>query len=66
MQFYKGDCMELKTGKRYEWFVNNVDEKKKNGLFTGEFYKNGNAKLITRNGDEWSIPVTALMEFKKR
>jgi hypothetical protein len=50
----------LILGKRYEWYINNIDDRKKDGLFTGEFYKNGNAKLLTRNGEEWSIPVEDL------
>lgn len=50
----------LIPGKRYEWYTNNIDYKKKDGLFTGEFYKNGNAKLLARNGEEWSVPVEDL------
>ena len=53
-------CMELIAGKRYWWYINNVEDKKKDGLFTGEYYKNGNAKLLTCNGEEWSIPVRHL------
>lgn len=53
--------MTLTQGKRYEWYVNNVEDKKKSGLFTGEYYKNGNAKLLTRNGEEWSVPVKHLL-----
>lgn len=52
--------MELIIGKRYEWHINNVENKKKDGLFTGEYYKNGNAKLLTRSGEEWSVPVKDL------
>jgi hypothetical protein len=52
--------MELIAGKRYWWYINNAEDKKKDGLFTGEYYKNGNAKLLTRNGEEWSIPVKHL------
>ena len=26
--------MELIQGKRYEWYINNYEDKKKNGLFT--------------------------------
>lgn len=48
-------------GKRYEWHINNYENKKKDGLFTGEFDKaNGNAILLTRNGEEWSVPVKDL------
>ena len=53
--------MKLIPGKRYEWYINNVDNRKKNGLFTGEYdKKNGNALLMTRNGEMWSIPVKDL------
>ena len=48
-------------GKRYEWYINDYEEKKKSGLFTGEYDKaNGNAILLTRNGERWSIPVNHL------
>ena len=57
--------MKLIKGKRYEWYINNYEDKKKNGLFTGEYYKNGNAKLLTRNGEEWSIPVEDLKIVSK-
>lgn len=57
--------MELIIGKRYEWYINNYEDKKKNGLFTGEYYKNGNAKLLTRNGEEWSVPVKNLVKVKR-
>lgn len=53
--------MELIKGKRYEWYINNCENKKKDGLFTGEYDKaNGNAILLTRNGEEWSVPVEDL------
>lgn len=53
--------MKLIKGKRYEWYINNYENKKKNGLFIGEYDKaNGNAILLTRNGEEWSIPVEDL------
>lgn len=58
--------VELIKGKRYEWFINNIENKKKNGLFTGEYDEhNGNALLLTKNGEEWSVPVCDLMEFSK-
>jgi len=57
--------MTLIQGKRYEWCINNVEDKKKDGLFTGEYYKNGNAKLLTRNGEEWSVPVEHLQIKQK-
>ena len=53
--------MTLIQGKRYEWFINNYEDKKKDGLFTGEYDKtNGNAILLTRNGEKWSVPVKSL------
>lgn len=53
--------MELIQGKRYEWYINNYEDKKKNGLFTGEYDKsNGNAILLTRYGERWSVPVEDL------
>lgn len=53
--------MKLVKGKRYEWYINNYENKKKDGLFTGEYDKtNGNAILLTRNGEEWSVPVENL------
>lgn len=53
-------------GKRYEWYINNYDNRKKNGLFTGEYDKNnGNAILLTKNGETWSICVENLSVYKK-
>ena len=55
--------MKLIKGKRYKWLINNYENKKKDGLFTGEYDKaNGNAILLTRNGERWSIPVEDLTE----
>lgn len=51
---------KLIKGKRYEWYINNYDNRKKDGLFTGKYDENGNAILSTRNGDDWSIPVEHL------
>ncbi len=52
-------------GKRYEWYINNYDDRKKNGLFTGEYDKNnGNAILLTKNGETWSICVENLSVYK--
>lgn len=49
-------------GMRYEWYINNYGDKKKDGLFTGEYDKaNGNAILLTRNGERWSVPVEDLV-----
>lgn len=52
----------LQKGKRYEWFINNYEDKKKSGLFTGEYDEaNGNALLITKNGEIWSVPEDDLV-----
>ena len=52
----------LQKGKRYEWFINNYENKKKSGLFIGEYDKaNGNALLMTKNGEIWSIPEDDLV-----
>ena len=57
--------MILKKGKRYAWYINNYEHKKKDGLFTGTFNEaNGSAILMTKNGDAWSIPIKDLMEVK--
>lgn len=60
---------ELVKGKRYEWIVKTfrtIPRKHKNGLFTGEFDPtNGNALLITKNGEEWSVPSSDLKEYKQ-
>jgi len=55
----------IKTGKRYYWFINNYENKIKSGLFTGEYdINNGNAILLTKNGECWSIPQKDLLERK--
>ena len=55
--------MQITTGKRYTWYINNYENKTKSGLFTGEFDKNnGNALLITKEGETWSIPLKELIE----
>lgn len=55
--------MKLKMGKRYYWFINNYENKLKSGLFTGSFdKKNGNAILMTKTGETWSIPSKDLKE----
>ena len=56
----------LKTGKRYEWYINNYENKKKNGLFTGKYETNGNAILITKNGEQWSVPEEDLIIKNRR
>lgn len=66
--------MELIPGKRYEWCIyghinsNDIRNRKflRNGLFTGEYEKNGNAILTTREGEDWSIPVEVLRPYKKK
>lgn len=58
--------VKLIKGKRYEWFLNNVEDKKKNGLFTGNYdEKNGNALLLTKNGELWSVPAENLSQISK-
>lgn len=53
----------MKPGKRYWWYINNYENKIKSGLFTGEYNKkNGNAILLTKNGECWSIPERDLHE----
>ena len=47
----------LKAGKRYWFNVNNYEPGKvKSGLFTGKYSSNGNAILMSKNGETWSIP----------
>lgn len=59
--------MELKKGKRYAWYINNYENKMKNGLFTGDFDKNNNnSVLMTKNGEVWSIPIKDLIEVKNK
>ena len=56
----------LVPGKRYKWFINNFDSRMKDGLFTGEYDKNnGNALLITRYGDIWSVPEKDCITMKQ-
>lgn len=52
----------MKQGKRYWWYINNYENKVKSGLFTGEYNKNNNAILLTKNGECWSIPEKDLLE----
>ena len=48
-------------GKRYWFYIDNWTDRKKDGLFTGNFdLNNGNALLMSKNGDTWSIPVKDL------
>lgn len=49
-------------GKRYQFPLNNYDNRSKSGLFTGEYdKKNGNAILLTKSGERWSIPIHDLI-----
>lgn len=57
--------MRITKGKRYSWYINNYENKLKSGLFTGDFDRNnGNAILMTKSGEVWSIPLTNLKEEK--
>ena len=54
---------KITKGKRYWWYINNYENKIKSGLFTGEYdKKNGNAILLTKSGECWSIPEKDLLE----
>lgn len=57
--------MRITKGKRYTWYINNYENKTKSGLFTGNFDKNGNAILMTKEGETWSIPLQDLREVNK-
>lgn len=58
--------MQITKGKRYTWYLNNYEDKIKSGLFTGKFDKNnGNAILMTKEGETWSIPLENLIEVNK-
>lgn len=60
--------MSLIPGKRYEWPISNIPaDGKRNGLFIGIYDKNnGNALLMTKNGDTWSIPEEDCVLVKNR
>ena len=52
---------KITKGKRYYWNINNYSDKIKTGLFTGDFDpNNGNAILMTKSGETWSIPIENL------
>ena len=58
--------MQITKGKKYSWYIDNYENKTKNGLFTGDFDKNnGNAILTTEEGKTWSIPLKDLIEVNK-
>ena len=54
---------ELIAGKRY-WFPLTIpcDGRVKSGLFTGQYDRNGNAFIVTKTGDRWSIPPKNLFD----
>ena len=55
----------IKVGKRYWWYINTYENKIKSGLYTGEYdMNNGNALLLTKNGECWSVPQKNLLERK--
>ena len=62
--------MQITKGKRYTWHINhinNYEDKMKDGFFTGDFDKNnGNAILMTKEGEFWSIPLQELREVNKK
>ena len=47
--------VNLKPGKRYWFYINNYDDRVKNGLFTGEYNAQRLALLKTKTGDTWCI-----------
>jgi hypothetical protein len=61
--------VQLITGKRYMWPAKPQVRGTRwvNGLFTGEYDPaNGNAILVTTNGERWSVPVEECAIFPKR
>ena len=59
---------QLIAGKRYTWPTSNMRGARwVNGLFTGEYDKtNGNAILMTRDGERWNVPIDICQEMPKR
>ena len=59
---------KLVEGKRYMWpsQPNKPGTRWVNGLFTGEYKSNGNAILITKDGERWSVPVDECQLIPKR
>lgn len=58
---------KLIEGKRYMWPSSNVPGSRwVNGLFTGEYKDNGNAILMTKDGETWSVPVDECQLVPKR
>ena len=60
--------MKLKKGKRYMWPITiPCDGRMKNGLFTGDYDTiSGNAILITKTGERWSVPAKNCILFRKK
>ena len=58
--------VNLKPGKRYWFYINNYDDRVKNGLFTGEYTAQGLALLQTRTGDTWSITPGHLFDAPEK
>lgn len=58
---------QLMPGKRYWFYIDNWSNRKKDGLFTGDYDpNNGNALLMSKNGDTWSIPVKHLHKSRRK
>ena len=57
--------MIIEVGKRYLFPLTiPSDGQEKSGLFTGEYADNGNAILMTKNGERWSVPKENLHKVK--
>ena len=56
----------LKPGKRYWFYINNYDDRVKNGLFTGEYNAQGLALLQTKTGDTWCITPAHLFDAPEK
>lgn len=62
--------MEFKIGKRYRWSPYRLGKDKwKNGILSETFETHGiqYGKFVTRDNEEWSIPLNAdyLEEYKR-
>ena len=61
--------MQLIAGKRYMWPAKPQVHGTRwvNGLFTGEYDSvNGNAILMTANGERWSVPTEEIIHMPKK
>ena len=58
--------MNLKPGKRYWFYINNYDDRVKNGLFTGEYNAQCLALLQTKTGDTWCITPDHLFDAPEK